>query len=95
MNHDIDIFAPVNNIGDCEALESWRWLVGKSASVRLLTAMGNIFFVKSHGIFRRESVFFIDTNEGTVEMASGSWTNFRTIIKSMENVPGQWLNTVY
>jgi len=90
MTREIDIFAPVRDLGKGDALESWRWLVGKSASVKLLTAMGDIFFVKPSGIFRSETVFFLDTNAGTIEKASKSWASFRAAIKSMDNIPGHW-----
>ncbi len=90
MTNETDIFAPVRNLGEGDALESWRWLIGKSATVKLLTAMGDLFFVKPRGLLRQESVFFLDTCEGTAELASESWAEFRDIIKSMKNVPGHW-----
>ena len=35
--HQPDPFAPVTNLGEGDALESWRFLVGRKAQVRLLT----------------------------------------------------------
>ncbi|MFC6635042.1 T6SS immunity protein Tdi1 domain-containing protein [Microbulbifer taiwanensis] len=90
MNQEVDIFAPVTDLGKGDALEAWRWLVGKNASIRLLTAMGDIFFVRRQGIFNRERVYFLDTGAGQVELASKSWKSFRAMITTMDSVPGHW-----
>jgi hypothetical protein len=90
MNKEVEIFAPVTDLGKGDALEGWRWLVGEKASVRLLTAMGDLFFVKKEGMLKKERVYFLDTGTGEVELASKSWKSFRVMISTMEGVPGHW-----
>ncbi|MFA0791154.1 T6SS immunity protein Tdi1 domain-containing protein [Microbulbifer echini] len=90
MNKEVDIFAPITDLGKGDALEAWRWLVGGRASVRLLTAMGDLFFVKKEGILKKERVYFLDTGTGEVEIASKSWKLFRELVNSGGDVPGHW-----
>ncbi|BFM18389.1 hypothetical protein R50073_45720 [Maricurvus nonylphenolicus] len=90
MEKEVDIFAPVTDLGKGDALEAWRWLVGDTASVRLLTSMGDIFFVRKEGILKKERVYFLDTGAGEMELASKSWKLFREMIKTMDGVPGHW-----
>ena len=90
MSDGIDEFAPVRNLGAGDALEAWRWLTGKSASVALLTSMGDLFFTRSKGLLRRKAVYFLDTYEGTVEVASSNWQEFKDRVGSGDDVPGHW-----
>ena len=47
---DLNTFAPINDLGEGDALKSWRFLVGANAQVRLLTSMGDVFLLKPHGL---------------------------------------------
>lgn len=59
-----DWLAPVTDLGDGDALEAWRFLAGDKATVRLLTAMGDVFLLRPHGLLRKEQVFLLDTGSG-------------------------------
>ncbi|WP_444896635.1 T6SS immunity protein Tdi1 domain-containing protein [Microbulbifer sp. SSSA005] len=90
MDNEVDIFAPVTDLGKRDALECWRWLVGKKASMCLLTSMGDLFFKRKEGLLNKERVYFLDTGTGEMELAAKSWNAFREMMAAMKDIPGHW-----
>ena len=68
-----DFFAPVRDLGEGDALEDWRWLVGKNCHALLLTAMGDLFIRRPPRLLRREAIFFLDTMSGRIERVAASY----------------------
>jgi len=73
---DVEPFAPINDLGAFDSLEDWRWLVGEKASARLLTAMGDIFFIKKN-FFGSEQVYLLDITLGDSRKIASSWKAFK------------------
>ncbi len=84
-------FAQINDLGVGDALEDWRWLVGKKAQVRLLTAMGDLFIVKTAGWFGKEEVCLLDTCAGQQQTVSPDWDSFRRRMASPDAEVSGWL----
>ena len=73
--------APVDDLLERDALSEWRWLVGEDAAPLLLTAMGDMFITRpSTGV-----VDFIDSLEGAVHNAAGSYEEFKRVVNDTEN----------
>ena len=82
-------FAPINDLGDFDVLEDWRWLVGKKASARLLTAMGDIFFIKKR-LLGSEQVYLLDVTLGDSRKIADSWEVFKERMASPDNEVLLW-----
>ena len=77
-----DLFAPVRDLAEGDALEDWRWLVGKNCHALLLTAMGDVFLRRPPRLLRREAIFFLDTMSGQLERVAKSYEELRGLFGS-------------
>lgn len=84
-------FAPVTNLGEGDALGAWRFIVGNRAQVRLLTAMGDVFLLKPHGLLRKPKVFLLDTSFGQLLALECSWESFKERIARPDSEVATWL----
>ena len=87
---NLDPFAPINDLGVGDALESWRWLVGSKVQPRLLTAMGDLFVIK-HGLFGVAPVFLLDSTSGGFRKVARSWKSLKKRIASPDSEVSEWL----
>ena len=86
-----DPLAPVTDLGDGDALEPWRFLAGDKAKVRLLTAMGDLFLLRPHGLLRREQVFLLDTGSGELRHVGADWQTFKQRMANPDAEVADWL----
>ena len=86
-----DNYAPVTDLGHGDALSPWRFLVGPKAQVRLLTAMGDLFLLKPHGLLRRPHVFLLDTFAGQCLLVSDTWEDFKRRMAAPDHGVAAWL----
>jgi hypothetical protein len=84
-------FAQISDLGIGDGLEDWRWLVGKKAQVRLLTAMGDLFIVKPAGWFGKEDVCLLDTCSGQQRSVSSDWDSFKRRMAAPDAEVSDWL----
>jgi hypothetical protein len=85
------MFAPVRDLGDGDALESWRWLVGAKAQVRLLTAMGDLFLLKPTGWFQKQKVYLLDTYSGQTRPIESDWASFKKRMAQPDTEVSEWV----
>ena len=76
-----DLLAPIDDLGEGDALESWRWLVGPGSRPLLMTALGDVFVLMASG-----EVCFIDTYEGTLKPAGTSYDDWKQRLKDQQNI---------
>lgn len=86
---EVEPFAPVIDLGDFDSLEDWRWLVGKKAYARLLTAMGDIFFIKK-SFLGSEQVYLLDVTLGDSRKIAGSWDALKKRLASPDTEVLLW-----
>jgi len=86
-----DWLAPVTDLGDGDALEAWRFLAGDKATVRLLTAMGDVFLLRPHGLLRKEQVFLLDTGSGELLRVESGWQAFKQRMAQPDEEVAHWL----
>jgi hypothetical protein len=84
-----ETLAPVDDLGNGDALASWRWLSGTNTQVRLLTAMGDFIVLKPMGLLRRNYVCLLDTYTGTIDRIAESWEAFKELLDTSE-LPLTW-----
>ncbi len=77
-----DLVAPVTDLGRDfpEAMASWRWLVSEKSKPLLITAMGDVFLDLS------TSVWFLDTERGTVDRVAASREAWKESMKDPERL---------
>jgi hypothetical protein len=85
-----DLFAPIADLRAGDALEDWRWLIGKGCDALLLTAMGDVFVHRPARLFRREAVYFLDTMIGAYKRVASSHAELRELLQS-EDHADRWL----
>lgn len=86
-----DPIAPVADLGEGDALESWRFVVGAKAKVQLLTAMGDVFLLRPHGLLRKEQVFLLDTGSGEMLRVESDWQAFKQRMAHPDAEVAVWL----
>lgn len=85
-----DLFAPVTDLAQGDALEDWRWLVGRAARPLLLTAMGDVFLIKPGGLLRRHSVYLLETGTGRCERVASTYEELRELLSTSDS-SAAWL----
>ncbi len=81
-----DLLAPVEDLGEGDALQSWRWLADEDAQPLLLTALGDLFLIKSDG-----KVYFLDSYEGSLKPAGLSYEGWKQELSKEHNIDSWFL----
>src|SRR5581483_11778907 len=76
-----ELLAPIDDLDQRDALESWHWLSGQDARPLLLTALGDLFILKDDG-----AVYFLDTYEGTLKPAGDSYEQWKVELNQEYNL---------
>lgn len=76
-----DLLAPIDDLGEGDALECWRWLTGPDARPLLMTALGDVFVMTQDG-----RIFMVDTYEGTLKGAGGSYEDWKKQLNQSHNL---------
>jgi len=87
---NINPFAPVQDLGVGDALEHWRWLVGSNAKPRLLTAMGDVFIVKTRWL-GSDPVYLLDSCSGEFKKVTDTWAQFKKRMAAPDDETSSWL----
>ena len=67
-----------------DLLEEWRWLLGDSMQLFLVSSMGDMFLGDPEG-----QIFWLDTGTGRLTQVAGSQQEFKQLMQQRENA-GRW-----
>jgi hypothetical protein len=70
--------------GADDLLCDWRWLLGDSMQLLLVSALGDMFLADAEG-----RIFWLDTGTGQLQQIAGSETEFKQLMQQKENAD-QW-----
>jgi hypothetical protein len=70
--------------GDADLLSDWRWLVGDSVTLILVSAIGDMFLADSSG-----QVLWLDTGTGQLQQIASSADEFQRLRQQPDSVD-QW-----
>lgn len=70
--------------GADDLLRDWRWLLGDSMQLLIVSALGDMFLEDAEG-----HVHWLDTGSGQLEQVSGSAEEFKRLMQQRENAD-QW-----
>lgn len=76
-----DLFAPVTDLGQGDALEAWRWLAGPGPKPMAMTALGDVF-VRNDA----NEVHFLDTYEGKLKLSARTYDAWKKAITNETNI---------
>jgi hypothetical protein len=67
-----------------DLLRDWRWLVGDSMQLLIVSSLGDMFLADAGG-----RVFWLDTGAGQLQQVAGSAEEFKRLMQQRENAD-QW-----
>jgi hypothetical protein len=70
--------------GADDLLNDWRWLLGNSMRLLLVSALGDMFLADAEG-----RIFWLDTGAGQLQQIAGSEKEFKQLMQQKENAD-QW-----
>jgi hypothetical protein len=70
--------------GADDLLRDWRWLLGNSMQLLIVSALGDMFLADAEG-----HVHWLDTGSGQLEQVAGSAEEFKRLMQQRENAD-QW-----